>query len=212
MSLLVVSEMSGLFVIILTDNHKHYLHNSKILRQPFQMQLSQKQRFWNKIWASELIYFLNHGLRKTWLEKCPVRKPRFRAPFASQHAKESRRLLKSPRQLFHQIISSLWEKETWKMSVLVVSQILGLFVNTLAADHRYTLRNSENWAKPIHKKLSKKQKTFSDYLAIFLNLTPNCKRRLKTLVEHRSTVNTLMGPKHYRNPQDSTSIIFFDQS
>ena len=30
------------------------------------------------------------------------------------------------------------------MSLLVLSEILGLFVNTLTADDKYSLRNSEN--------------------------------------------------------------------
>ena len=33
---------------------------------------------------------------------------------------------------------------TWKMSPLVVCQILGVFVNTLPADDNYFLCNSEN--------------------------------------------------------------------
>ena len=31
-----------------------------------------------------------------------------------------------------------------KMSLLVASETLGLFVNTLTADNKYSLRNSEN--------------------------------------------------------------------
>ena len=36
------------------------------------------------------------------------------------------------------------QKMTWKMSPLVVCQILGVFVNTLPADDSYFLCNSEN--------------------------------------------------------------------
>ena len=53
------------------------------------------------------------------------------------------------------------------MYLLVVSEILGLFVNTLAADDKYSLPNSENLWQPIEMQLSKKQKK------LFLNSLPH---------------------------------------
>ena len=50
------------------------------------------------------------------------------------------------------------------MYLLVVSEILGLFVNTLAADDKYSLPNSENLWQPIEMQLSKKQKNFFSIL------------------------------------------------
>ena len=35
------------------------------------------------------------------------------------------------------------------MSLFVKSEILGLFVNTLTADDKYSLQNSENLTQPI---------------------------------------------------------------
>ena len=35
-------------------------------------------------------------------------------------------------------------KWSWKIFLLVISQILGLFLNTLTADDKYSFRNSEN--------------------------------------------------------------------
>ena len=35
------------------------------------------------------------------------------------------------------------------MSLLVICEILGLFVNTLTADHKYSLCDSENSQQPI---------------------------------------------------------------
>ena len=72
-------------------------------------------------------------------------------------------LLKSKRQQFHQLFSSLWEEFSSKTSPLVISIILGLFVNTLTADGNFigTLYHSQ-------KLLSKKQKDFSQFFVPFL--------------------------------------------
>ena len=59
------------------------------------------------------------------------------------------------------------------MSLLVIGQILGLFVNTLTPDDKYSLRNSEFLLQPIEMQLSKKQKTFSQFFANFLKITSN---------------------------------------
>ena len=47
------------------------------------------------------------------------------------------------------------------MSLLVICEILGHFVNTLTADDKYYLRNSEKLLKPIQMQLSKKLTKFS---------------------------------------------------
>ena len=57
------------------------------------------------------------------------------------------------------------------MSLLVVFEILGLFVNTLTVDEMYSLRNRGNLRQPIQMKLSKKQITFSPFLAPRLKST-----------------------------------------
>ena len=99
-----------------------------------------------------------------WMSK----KPRFRTPFPSQHAKGSERLLKSAWQHFHLIFSSIWGKLSWKMSLLVIFQILKLFVKTLAVNDKYSLRNGENLPHPVQIQLSKKQENFSEFFAPFL--------------------------------------------
>ena len=43
------------------------------------------------------------------------------------------------------------------MSLLDISKILGLFVNTLNIDDKYSLRNRENVPQPIQMQLSKKK-------------------------------------------------------
>ena len=85
------------------------------------------------------------------------KKPRFRILFNSQHAKGSQTLLKSAREHFYYISVTLLEKWSWKMSPLVISEILGLFVNTLTAYDKYSLRNDQNLWQTIQMQLSKKE-------------------------------------------------------
>ena len=46
---------------------------------------------------------------------------------------------------------------SWKMSLLVICEILGLFINTLTADDKYFCQNSENLLKPIEMQVSAKK-------------------------------------------------------
>ena len=50
------------------------------------------------------------------------------------------------------------------MFLLVICEIVGLFVNTLTADDKYSLRNSENLRQPIQMQLSKKSQFFAAFL------------------------------------------------
>ena len=71
------------------------------------------------------------------------KKSRFRAPCDSQHVNGSQTHVKSSWQHCYHNFSSLWAKVTWKMSLLVIFEILGLFVNTLTTNDKYSFRNSE---------------------------------------------------------------------
>ena len=53
------------------------------------------------------------------------------------------------------------------MSLLVIFETLGLFVNTLTVDNNSSLCNSENLQQPIQMTLSKKQKPFLNFLLHF---------------------------------------------
>ena len=57
------------------------------------------------------------------------------------------------------------------MSHLVISEILGLFVNTLNPDNKYSLRISENLWQTIKMQLSNKQKIFPGFFAPFMTRT-----------------------------------------
>ena len=47
----------------------------------------------------------------------------------------------------------------------VISEILGLFVNTLTVDGKYCLGNKENLLQPIQLQLSHKEQNLSQFLA-----------------------------------------------
>ena len=112
------------------------------------------------------LFFRNYGLRKTWLDK-GVKKLRFRTHFDSQHAKLCQTPLKIMPQHFCQIFPSPQEKWSCKMSLLVISEILGLSVSTLTANDNYSFRISQNLQQPIKMQLSKKHNYF--LLNILLN-------------------------------------------
>ena len=76
-------------------------------------------------------------------------RPCFGTPFWNQRFNGSLRLLKSAQKHFYPIVSSLWDKLSWKTSLLVGSEILGLFNNTLTADDKYFPYNIENFPQPI---------------------------------------------------------------
>ena len=59
------------------------------------------------------------------------------------------------------------------MFLLVICQILGLFVNTLTVDDNYSLCYRKNLQQATQIELSKKQKTFSQFVAAFSKLPAN---------------------------------------
>ena len=79
----------------------------------------------------------------------------------------------------YQLFKLLSQRLFWEVSLLVICEFLGLFVNTLTADDKYSLRNRQNLRQPIQMQLSKKQNFFSQFSAAFLKLRPNFKHFLK---------------------------------
>ena len=57
--------------------------------------------------------------------------------------------------------------------MLVLSKILGLFLNTLTDDDKYCLLYRDNLIKPIQILLSQKQMNFSPFFSAFLKSTLN---------------------------------------
>ena len=62
---------------------------------------------------------------------------------------------------------------TWKGSLLLAFQVLGLLVKTLAADEKYPALNRDNLTIPVQMQLSMKKKTFSQFLAAFFKSSIN---------------------------------------
>ena len=104
------------------------------------------------------------------------KKSRFRGPFDKQHGKRPQELFKSGSYQLCPIHWSLPIQLSWKKSLLLTWKILGLLVNTLAADEKYPVLNRDNLTIPIQMQLSQKQKKFSDFFAPFLNSNLNFER------------------------------------
>ena len=96
------------------------------------------------------------------------KKSRFRGCFDKQYGKRAQALLKSASQHLYHIHRSLPRKLSWKKSLLLTCKILGLLVNTLAADEKYPVLTRDNLTIPIQMPLSQKRKTFSEFFAEFL--------------------------------------------
>ena len=96
-----------------------------------------------------------------------------REPFAKEDGKCDQALFKSASQHVYHIHQSLPRKVSWKKSLLLTWQILGLLVNTFAADEKYPVLNRDNLTIPIQMQLSHKQKTFSQLFAPFLKARLN---------------------------------------
>ena len=95
------------------------------------------------------------------------KKSRFWGLFYKQHGKRAQALPKSATRHFYHIHWSLSSQSSWKTSLLLTCQILGLLVTTLATDEKYPVLNRDNLTIPIQMELSQKQKTFSQFLATF---------------------------------------------
>ena len=69
----------------------------------------------------------------------------------------------------------IWDKLSWKKSVLLRPEILGLFVNPLTAEYQYSRRNMMNFQQQLQTQLSQKRKAFSRFFITFLK----CKSSLE---------------------------------
>ena len=103
------------------------------------------------------------------------KKGRFTKRFENQHVKASQILAKSPSEQFYSVFSSFWRKLIWKMSPLVLAEILGVFVDILTAYCKYPVQYCENLQLAIQTQLSEKLKTFSTFFVPFMKSTSNLK-------------------------------------
>ena len=82
------------------------------------------------------------------------KKSRSRRSFDKQRGKRAQALAKSASQWLYQIHWSLQSQLSWKKSLLLTCKILGLLVNTVAADENYPPLNRDNLTIPIQIQLS----------------------------------------------------------
>ena len=170
------------------DEKYPVLHRDN-LTIPIQMQLSQKQKTFSQLFAAFLKFKLNvkYFEKKYYPHRFFIseitdsknvirkmsKKSRFREPFDKQHGKRAQALLKSASQHLYHIHWSLPSQLSWKKSLLLTCQILGLLVNTLAADEKYPVVNRDNLTIPIQMQLSQKQKSFSQFFGAFFKFSLN---------------------------------------
>ena len=93
------------------------------------------------------------------------------APSYGQHVKRSKTLVKCPWQYFYKNCLLLWSKLTWETSLLLIFELLRVFIETLTADHRYSLSYIWNLQVLHQMQLSKKLKTFSGFFCLFLKFS-----------------------------------------
>ena len=114
---------------------------------------------------------------KLWTQKNLIRsmpkKSRFKGSFGKQHGKSVKTLLEFAFQYLYRIYWSLWRQLTYKKSLSVTCKISRLFPSTLSAYGKYSLLNRDNLTQPIQMQLSRKQKTFSEFLSAFLESSLN---------------------------------------
>ena len=99
----------------------------------------------------------------------------FRTRINSRHVKVSQIHGKSWWANIYDVSSSFSWRFVWKMSPLVLGEILGVFITTLIADDKYRVQDCENLPLAIQMQWYEKQKNFSQFFVPFLESTWNFK-------------------------------------
>ena len=131
------------------------------LKCPWKFEHFEKKDDPHRICFSEVTDFENVDTHNS-------KKSRFRGACNKQYGKHAQALLKPSSKHRYHIHWSRTRKLSWKKSLLLTWEILGMLVNTLAVDEMYPLLNRVNLTIPIQMQLSQKQKTFSQFFAAFL--------------------------------------------
>ena len=97
----------------------------------------------------------------------------FRTPFADERVNGFQTLLKSARNHYYPLFSSIWGKLSWKKSTSAWYEILNLFVKILTADDKYSGSNMQNLRQQFQTPLSQKQNIFSGFFIVFLKYALN---------------------------------------
>ena len=99
--------------------------------------------------------------------------------FGTQHVNESQTLLRSAQNQFQTPVLLTLDSGSRKRLVLVTSELLGQFLNTLTADYKYSRQNWENLSQQVPMKTSLKWKTCSRFFIVFLKSTLNLEHFFK---------------------------------
>ena len=183
-SLLFTGKIVGMLVNTFPADEKYPVLKRDNLTIPIQIQLSQKHKTFCQLFTAFLKSrwnfehfdkkddahrFRNFGITDSENVVLSMsKKSRLRGSSNKQHGKRAEPMLKSASHYLYHIHWSLPSQFSWKKSLLLTCQILGLPVNTLAADEKYPVLNRDNLTIPIQMQLSQKQKPFSAFLASIL--------------------------------------------
>ena len=184
MCLLVTSEILGLLINTLTTNEKYTPLNNENLPQPIPIQLSKKYKkpFWIFALFLKSTSNLKHSEKKDYSHRlCIFEITDSETSLTSKESVSEHPLtvnmLKCPKHwwnlevsVFYHIVLWLLGKLIWKMSLFVISEMLGLFVPVLTVDDRCCLHHWQNSKQPIQKQLSKKINFFLSLLSHFWHL------------------------------------------
>ena len=118
------------------------------------------------------MYFWIYVLQQRWLDKCLIC-PVSEDPSTTNVVRLAETLLKSGQQYLYHIYWSLWLQFSCKNSLLVICKILGLFLNTLTDDDKYSLLKRDNFFQYLQIQLSQKRKPFSQFFLAVLKFRFN---------------------------------------
>ena len=93
--------------------------------------------------------------------------------FIRQHVTKYQTLLRPAWNQFHTTLPLIWERGSRKRLVLVRSDLLGEFVNTLTAGYMYYRYNRENFSQKVPMQTSLELGTCSPFFITFLKSTLN---------------------------------------
>ena len=114
--------------------------------------------------------------------------------FGSHHVKGSQTLLRSAQNHFHTSIPLILGRTSRKRLVLVRSEVLGQFVNTMTAVYNYFRQNLENLRQQLQTLICQKVKTFSGFFNASLKSTLNLEyfeKKKKKDQSHSLSINKI---------------------
>ena len=99
----------------------------------------------------------------TWTQESS----RFRTAFVNQRINESETLTNSAWPQFYANFTIIQKKKksSWKRSLLVTSEVLGLFRNTLTANNMNSLHNGDKSPQHLQTPFSSKSKSLSQFFS-----------------------------------------------